>query len=301
MKIGGQAVLEGVMIKSKRYYATAVRNEKGKIVTQVNKLKNHPKWFNYFFIRGITNLIEMLFIGMKSLTWSANQISDEEDEKLTDWQIFLTVAVAIVFALGIFVALPYILSLFTGVSEEGSPVLFNLIDGIIKVIIFFLYLYLISLMKEIRRVFEYHGAEHKTVYCFEAGKKLTVKNTKKYPTEHPRCGTSFLFLVIVIAIFIFTLIPVILLAIFPNFTNIPFFLRKIILFFLRIAFIPVVAGLSFELLKFSAKFQDKLFGKIISYPGILFQHITTREPDNKQIEVAIKAATLVLKKEGIKF
>jgi uncharacterized protein YqhQ len=298
--IGGQAVLEGVMLRSPNHYATAVRNEKGKIVTQIKKLKKRPKWFKWPFIRGVANLIDMLIIGIKTLTWSANQISDEEDEKLSDMQLFLTLAVSFAFAILIFVALPYFLSVITGVKEESSPILFNLIDGVIKIVIFLAYLYGISLMKDIRRVFEYHGAEHKTVYCYEDGKKLTVKNVKKYSTRHPRCGTSFLFIVLLISMFVFALIPSFVLSVFPLFGNLSFIFRKIILFSLRIVFIPLIASISYELLKLSAKFSENAIVKLISLPGMLLQYITTKEPDNKQIEVAIKSMEIVLKKEKIK-
>jgi uncharacterized protein YqhQ len=293
--IGGQAVLEGVMLRSPDYYVTCVRNEKGKIISQTEKIAPKPGWMKLPFIRGVTNLIEMLFIGIKTLTWSANQISDE-DEKLSNTQLILTLAAAIGFAIFLFVALPYILSLLTSVKEESSPFLFNVIDGVIKIIIFLLYLYLISFMKDIRRVFEYHGAEHKVVYCYEADKEITLKNVKKFSTKHPRCGTSFLFIVLLIGIFVFAIIPPLVLSILPSFAYFPFLIRKIILFILRIAFIPLIASISYELLKLTSKHSKNPLVKLISLPGLLLQHITTKEPDDKQIEVAIKSMQLVLAK-----
>ncbi|MBD3163974.1 DUF1385 domain-containing protein [Candidatus Woesearchaeota archaeon] len=298
--IGGQAVLEGVMLRSPNYYVTSVRNEKGKIITQLKKIRKKPKWFQWPFIRGIVNLIEMLIIGIKSLTWAANQVSDE-DEKLSNTAVFLTLLAAIAFAIALFVALPYFLSLLSGVKEESSPVIFNMIDGAIKIIIFLAYLYIISLMKDIRRVFEYHGAEHKTVYAYESGKNLTVSNIKKYSTKHPRCGTSFLFIVVIISIFFFALIPPVVLLIFPSFISLNFFLRKVILFFLRILLIPLIAAVSYELLKLSGRHSGNPVIRAVSYPGILLQHITTKEPDDKQIEVAIKSMQEILKKEKIKY
>lgn len=299
--IGGQAVIEGVMLRSPNYYATSVRNEKGKIVTQVKKIKKRPKWFKWLFIRGIVNLIEMLVMGIKTLTWSANQIGEEEDEKLSNKQITITLIIAMGFAIFLFVALPYFLSIITGVKEESNPILFNFIDGLFKVTIFLIYLYSISLLKDIRRVFEYHGAEHKTVYCYEEGKKINIKNVRKYPTKHPRCGTSFLFIVILISICVFALIPTIVLWLFPSFISLHFILRKIILFLLRISMIPFIASISYELLKLSSKYKSNKIVKLITYPGILLQYITTKEPDKKQIEVAIKSMQLVLEKEKIKY
>ena len=298
--IGGQAVLEGVMMRSPNYYATSVRNDKGNIVVQLKKVKKYPAFFKLPFVRGIVNLIDMMVIGIKSLTWSANQISDDEDEKLSNFQITLTLFVSIGFAILLFVALPYFLSTITGVKEEVSPILFNLIDGIIKIAVFIIYIYAISMIKDIKRVFEYHGAEHKTVYCYESGKPLTVKNVKKYSTKHPRCGTSFILIVLLISIAVFSLIPSIMTWIFPSFISLPFFLRKVMLFIIRILFLPLVASISYELLRFSGKHsKNKLVG-IISYPGLLLQYITTKEPDNKQIEVAIKSMQLVINKEKIK-
>lgn len=298
--IGGQAVLEGVMMRSPNYYATSVRNEKGNIVTQTKKIKKRPSFFKWPFIRGIANLIDMLVIGIKTLTWSANQISDEEDEQLSSTQITFTLILSIGFAILLFVALPYFLSVITGVKEESSPILFNLIDGIIKMAILLIYMYSISLIKDIRRVFEYHGAEHKTVHCYEAGKTLTVKNIKKYSTKHPRCGTSFIFIVFLISMFAFALIPTMLESLFPSFLSLPFWPRKGLLFMIRVPFILPIASIAYEALKLSGKYTKNSIVRLISYPGILLQYITTKEPDKKQIEVAIKSMELVMTREKIK-
>jgi uncharacterized protein YqhQ len=299
--LGGQAVIEGVMMRSPNYYATSVRTEKGKLVTQLKKIKPLPKFLKLPFIRGITNLIEMLVIGIKTLAWSAEQFTEEQEEKLTNTQITITMILAFAIAIGLFVALPYFLSIITGVKEETSPIAFNLIDGIIKIILFLIYLYLISLMKDIKRLFEYHGAEHKAVYCYEDGKRLTLENVKKYSTKHPRCGTSFLFIVLLVSIFVFALIPSIVLLLFPKFTLLPLIPRKIILFSLRILFIPVIAGISYELLKLSGKHSKNPIVKLISAPGIWLQYITTKEPDKKQIEVAITSLEILIKKEKIDY
>jgi uncharacterized protein YqhQ len=298
--IGGQAVIEGVMLRSPNYYAVSIRNEKGKIISKFEKLKKQSKISKFPFVRGIFNMVDMLVLGIKTLTWSANQQSDDEDEKLSDTQIFWTLVIAFAFAIGLFVALPYFLSILTGIKEEKFPVLFNIIDGVIKLLILLAYMYFVSLSKEIKRVFEYHGAEHKCVYCYEAGKELTVKNVKKYSTKHPRCGTSFLFIVIIISIFFFAFIPLIMTGIFPYFLSINFILQKVILFLVRILFVFPIASVAYELLKLSGKFSTNPFVKAVSMPGILLQYITTKEPDNGQIEVAINSMNLLLEKEKIK-
>ncbi len=299
--VGGQAVIEGVMMRSKNYYAIACRNEKGKIVSKTEKIKKRSKFLQSPFIRGVVNLGDMLVLGVKALIWSANQQSDEEEEQLNSTEIFWTLLLAFSFSAVFFIALPYFLTNLAGFVEETRPILFNFIDAVIKIAIFIIYLKLISLMKDVKRLFEYHGAEHKVVYCYEAKKKLTVKNAKKYSTKHPRCGTSFIFIVFIFSIMIFSLLPVIVIGLFPNFNDLSFLIRKSVLFPLRILFIPVVAGASYELLKLSAKMKDNLFVKIITFPGIAFQKITTTEPDNKQIEVAIASLKACLKKEKVKF
>ncbi|MBR9698938.1 DUF1385 domain-containing protein [Candidatus Woesearchaeota archaeon] len=297
--IGGQAVIEGVMMRSPGYYATAVRNDKGKIVTQLKKAWIKPSLTKIPFLRGVINLFEMLIIGIKSLTWAANQFEDDSED-LTTTQLVLTLTFSFTLALGFFVALPYLLSVLTGVNEEASPFLFNLIDGVIKAVILVLYLYLISFMKDIKRVFQYHGAEHKTVYCYENAKPLTVKNVQKFSTLHPRCGTSFILLVVMVSIFFFALIPPIILGLFPNFLNLHFIWRKAILFFLRILMLPVIAGFTYEMLRFSAKHTENPLMKMVSAPGLWLQRITTNKPSDKQVEVAITSMKLVLKKEKIK-
>src|SRR3989338_1665088 len=199
LDVGGQAVIEGVMMRSKNHLVTAVR-KKVKIIYKKDKIRKKPKLYQFFFIRGIVNLIEMLVIGIKTLNWSASQQTDEEEE-LSNWAIALTLIVAFALAIGLFLLLPYALTYLIGIKETSRPILFNIIDGIIKVAILILYVYLISLMKDIKRVFQYHGAEHKSVFCYEDNKKLTVENAEKYTTLHPRCGTAFLMIVIIVGVF----------------------------------------------------------------------------------------------------
>jgi len=294
--VGGQAVIEGVMMKSPDYYSIAVRNDKGKIVTKREKLKKREKWMTFPFIRGIVNLIDMLVLGIKSLIWSANQF-EEDQQDLTKKEVFITLAISIGFVILFFVALPYVATFLIGLKEEKTPVLFNLVDGIIKIVLFLAYLSLISLMKDVKTLFKYHGAEHKAVYCYEEGKELTIENVKKFSTKHPRCGTSFLLIVFIIAVLVFSLLPAVMVLIYPAFTSLNFLMRRLILFSVRILSIPIIAGVSYELLKLSDRFKDNIFVKILIKPGLWLQNITTKKPTNKQIEVAIKSLNLALSKK----
>lgn len=294
--IGGQAVIEGVMMKGPKGIVTSVRRKDGKIVSRKEVLPKSSKLSRIIFLRGIANLIEMLVVGIRALVWSSNQALDdeEEEEEFGAKEIALLLIVSFGFAIGFFVALPYFLTHVIGFKETASPVLFNLIDGIIKIALFFAYLISISFMKDIRRLFEFHGAEHMSVYCYEAKKELTVENVKKYATEHPRCGTSFIIIVLIISILIFALIPTLVLWIYPGFEELGFWIQKSVLFPLRILFIPVVAGISYEVLRITAKHDKNPLFKVMTLPGLLTQKITTKKPDDRQLEVAIHALKQVI-------
>jgi len=213
--------------------------------------------------------------------------------------LFLTILLSIVFGLGLFVVIPYILTVLLGIHEESQSILFNLVDGIIKMAIFVLYIYIISLMKDIHRIFQYHGAEHKAVNCHEAGEKLTIKNAKKFSRLHPRCGTSFLLLVIFIGIIIFSLIPLVLEIILPSFGQMGWWSQRGILLVSRIFFLLPVAGISYEVLKLAGAWKDNLIMKTIVFPGMCIQRLTTKEPDNKQLEVGIESLKAAMKAEKI--
>jgi uncharacterized protein YqhQ len=281
--LGGQAVIEGVMMKGRKNYAIAIRTTKGKIKTKTEKIKSitQHKFFRLPVIRGIVTLIEVMILGMKAISWSTDE-QLEKEEKISTGGMVATIAFSLVLAFLLFKLLPLgITRLIFG--KEGNQFLFNIVDGTIRILVFLAYIWIISLSKEIRRVFEYHGAEHMTVYCHEAGKKLTVENVRKYETRHPRCGTSFMLIVLIVSILIFALVPV----------KLPFYL----LLLYRLPLILPIAGIAYEFLKLSAKLKNMAIFKVIIWPGIMLQKITTRKPDDKQIEVAIAAAKLLLKKE----
>jgi len=266
--IGGQAVIEGVMMKSQRKLAVAVRLPNKKIKTKVEKLRKLKRFWRLPVIRGFIQLIFILIIGIKALTWSADQQMNK-DEKLGAFELTLTLLISFGMAIVFFIVAPFFLTKL--VIEKGF--LFNLIDGLIRIAIFIIYILIIAQIKDVKALFKYHGAEHKTVNCYEAKKPLTIKNIKKFPTLHPRCGTAFILIVLIISILIFSLVTG------------SWQLRLVS----RIILIPVIAGISYEILKLSDKFKNNAVMKIITSPGLALQRLTTAEPTDKQIEVAVSA------------
>ena len=284
--VGGQAVLEGVMMRVPGAYATAVRDADGKIHVDkhdfTSKVEKSKTWKKPV-LRGIISLFESLKMGMQTLQWSAEIATPEEEKKKEPGKIiqFFTTSTAILIALALFMAAPYWITtkLFL-VSKDAF--LFNVIAGFFRITFFILYLVLISLMKDVKRLFQYHGAEHRVVYNFESGKAVTVKNAQSFPTQHPRCGTSFLFIVMISAIIIFSLIDTIFIGFFGSLTVI----SRIILHLLMT---PLVAGIGYEVLKISARNGDKIIFRMLRAPGLWLQHITTKEPEDDMVEVAIEA------------
>jgi len=275
MDLGGQALIEGVLIKSKEKIAIAIR-KKGKIETKIDPTPNFSKKFSKIpFIRGIIVLIETLYLGIKYLNYSAEQ-QLEKEEKISKLETIFSISLSLVISIALFVIAPLVISKFLAKDR----ILFSIIDGILRIVIFILFLFIISLSKDIKRTFQYHGAEHKAVSCFEANQALTIKNVKKYSTLHPRCGTSFIIYLLFISIIVFSIV-----------WSEHFYIRLL----QRIVLIPVIASLSYELLKFAAKRKNSLINKIIIAPGLLIQKLTTKEPDNDQIEVAISAVKAVIK------
>jgi len=270
MGIGGQALIEGVLMRNKEKICIAVRKDK-KIIVKKEKIKFKESKIPFF--RGITNLISTMYVGMKALNYSASiQIGKKEKENKV--MSVITILIAVIFALFLFKFLPLLLTQLIDNKLNLSSASFNITDGIIKLIILVSYIYIISRMKDIKRVFQYHGAEHKAVNCYESKKSLTINNVKKFSTTHKRCGTTFIIFVIFTSIIVYVFIP-------KGYS----FLLKLSL---RILLLPLIASMSYELLKLSAKY-DNIITKTITSPGLLIQKLTTNEPDNKQIEVAIKS------------
>ncbi len=297
LAIGGQAVIEGVLMRNKDQIAIAVRNEKGKIILKTETIKSLTEKYPFFgrpFLRGIIAFFQMLIIGIKALMYSTNIAMGEKEEQLNGWEIAGLIGTSLVFSIAIFVLAPYIMTHLVGFDERTAPVLFNLIDGAIKMLLFVIYVAAIGYMEDIRRVFQYHGAEHKAVNCYEAGKELTIKNVKEFSTIHPRCGTSFIMFVMIVGIFILSVIAPLTTALAPTFTVLPFFVQKTILFLLRIVFLLPIASVSYEVLKLAGKYRANKVLQLVNSPGMLIQKLTTKEPDEKMIEVAIKSLKAVI-------
>ena len=286
--IGGQAVMEGVMMKNKETYAVAVRKPDGEIEIKKDEFKgisSKGKFFRAPFVRGIVNFIDSLTLGMSTLTYSSSFYEEDEkdknkteEEKKKSDTIFniITIFISVLLAIGIFVAAPFFISsLLEKVIHSRTLIIF--IEGIIRLAIFIIYMVLISLIKDIKRVYMYHGAEHKCIYCIEHGLPLTLENVKKSSKEHKRCGTSFMLIVMCVSILIMMLVQ---------------FDSRWLRFASRLILIPVIAGISYELLRLAGT-KENWFTNMMSKPGLLLQGLTTKEPDDDMIEVGIASVEAV--------
>ena len=284
LAVGGQAVIEGVMMRDAHRTATAVRLPNGEIDVEtrtVSSIRDRYPVLNLPLIRGSVIMVESLIIGMCALSFSA-QAAGEEDEQMTKKEIAMTILFALVLASILFIVIP------TGAAHLAAaytddPIVFNLIEGGIRLMVFLLYIWGISFMGGIRRVFQYHGAEHKTIHCYEAGEPLTVENVQKFPRLHPRCGTNFLLIVMVVAI------------VFHVFFGWPDLWLRILS---RLAILPVVAGVSYEIIRFAGRSENHLVHILIT-PGLWLQYLTTRPPADEMVEVAIESLKAVLPAEDI--
>ena len=284
--VGGQAVIEGVMMRVPGAYATAVRKKDGGIEIKSHSFESmitNNRFLSLPIIRGMIHLYESMKIGYGTLQWSA-EISEPNINQSNKFLDSILSLLSIVFAIGLFFGLPIISADFflNYFSFKEDTLIFNIISGVIRIALFLIYLISISFLKDVHRLFQFHGAEHKTVYNFESGQNINIDNAKLFSKEHPRCGTSFIFIVMLVSIFSFTIIDTFIIALGVDLTVI-----KRLLF--HIPCIPLVAGLSYEVLKIIAKYQKYYLFKIFAYPGLLLQKITTQNPDNSQLEVAIAA------------
>ena len=315
--IGGSALIEGLMMIGPKNAAIAVRKPDGEIIVELRDLPKRDKLIKIPVLRGVIMFFRQMILVMKALTFSAKFFDIEEDEnekreestepvkkqnrigawideklsrvegdKMANFIIIISVVLSLAMTVGLFILLPnFIAGLIGLVAEKNqssffnwSVVKMNLFEGILRLSFFFVYIWLASKMKEIKRVWQYHGAEHKTIHCYESGQELTVENIKKFSTKHPRCGTSFLVIVFIMSFILF------------SFTGWHEIWMNILI---RIILIPLVAGLSYELLKFAGR-SEKKWVSVLNAPGIAFQNLTTAEPDDDQIEVAIEAMKGVL-------
>ena len=280
--VGGQAVMEGVMMRTPKAYATAVRNPDGEIITErkeFTSLAKKKKFYSWPVVRGVVSMIESLKIGMETLNFSADIAFPEEAKKESTVWSKLGGFFSTVFAFGLAIVMFLLAPMW--ITEK----LFGLQDsaGLFRIVFFLLYLLIISLLKDIKRLFMYHGAEHKTIYAFESGEELTPENVKKYSRFHPRCGTSFLFISMINIIIIYAVLDAIVMTVFDTSLTIQMRLTY------HIPFIPVVMGLGYEVLKFSSRNLDKWYISWMAKPGLWLQRITTKEPDESMIECAVEA------------
>lgn len=303
--IGGQALIEGVLMRGPTEVAIAVRKPNNEIDLQVQKLNTlamRHKIFRIPFIRGVVSLIESLTMGTKALMHSAEFFDDEEEEvqveeveargffgkiksffarKLKEWEMFLTLAFSLVLSVGIFMVLPNLITSFIG-RNLNSSVGLNLIEGFIRIVIFLLYVVWVAKVEDVKRVFEYHGAEHKSIHCYESGQELTVENVRKHSILHARCGTSFLFMVMIVSVLVLSFFG------WPN---------PILRILTRILMFPVIAGITYEINRLIGRSNSK-FCYGLSYPGLMIQkYATVKEPDDEQIQVAIESLKAVIPEE----
>ncbi len=295
INIGGQAVLEGVMMRAPRAMAIAVRRPNGEIIVkrqQTPPLSERFPIVKLPLVRGAVALVSSLIIGIRALNFSANEAMVEageegnegKKEELSSWALAGTMVMAFGFGIALFFLLPlYLTKLLVPVMGD-STILFNLVDGLVRVVLFLLYIWSIARMQEIQRVFQYHGAEHKTIFAFEHGDDLVVENVRNYSRLHPRCGTSFLLIVMLVSIAVFSLIP----------KAWPFVWKALA----RVVLLPLIAGISYEFLKWSAKNDQHPLVKLVIAPGLALQRLTTREPDDAQLEVAIRSVKEALHENG---
>jgi uncharacterized protein YqhQ len=304
MPVGGQAVIEGVMMRSPKRIATAIRRSNGEIEINTNEyvsLIQRKKYLNIPIVRGAITLIEVMILGIKTLQWSADKamedIEKEDKQKgkkikekkktgMSTASAIFTISIALLIGIGMFFALPLFLT--TEIFNiEKDALLFNLVSGGIRIVFFLLYVWGISLMKDVKRLFQYHGAEHKSIFAFEDKVFLSPDNVQKYTTFHPRCGTSFIVIVMLISLVFFAFLDTLIISYTGS-------INLVVRLLTHLPLIPIVGGISYEALKASAKHAESKMVRILITPGLGLQRITTSEPDDDQVEVAIYALRAAL-------
>lgn len=294
---GGQAVIEGVMMRGRKAMAVAVRNQQGEVVLHEEPLTAKiytSKWGQWPFVRGLSLLWDALGLGMRALFWSAEVSSQEEGQEKVEFSgpvAWTTIGGSLLFSVALFFLLPTFASRFIATYVNDNPLVDAFLEGLIRMVLFVLYLWGIGKIPEIQRVFGYHGAEHKTINAYEAGVELNVKNVQKFSVQHTRCGTSFLLYVLVISIILFA--PL-------TFSGIqPTWLALLLRFITRLLLVPIVAGIAYEIIRFSAAHDKRPLMRALITPGLWLQKLTTREPEDGMVECAIAALRPVLTADGI--
>ena len=284
LAFGGQALIERVMMRSRTHVVMCVRQPNNEILIhteEVHSMSERYRVLGLPFLRGVITLFETFYLGVKGIYFSANAVLEEE-EKFTYKEFAIVVAMALALASFFFIG-PFLLTTLLNTLLNLTKVIFNIVEAIVRLALFLLYLVLVAMWGEFKRILQYHGAEHKTINAHEAGVPLNVANVKKFSRLHPRCGTSFIFIVICVSILLFSIIP-----------DLGFVARLTY----RVLLIPVIGAISYELLKFSDRYKDSKIMRILTMPGLAFQRLTTREPDDDMMEVAIKAVDEVRRLSG---
>jgi uncharacterized protein YqhQ len=302
VQVGGQAVIEGVMMKAPKSLAVVVRKPNGEIAFKEDVLQpwsDRLKFLKWPVLRGTLTLIETLIQGFQALSFSANQALEENEgeQEIGGWTMFLTLSVALLIGMGLFVALPHWISAWLGTITSFAfgveSLTFHLIDGLIKIFFFIAYIWIISRFRDIRRIFQYHGAEHKSIFTYEAGEELTIANASRHSTLHPRCGTSFILLVLIISILAFSL----LFPLLPKLASLPGWGKNVVYVLFKIVLMIPITGLAYEAIKFSGRKAHLPWVRRVILPGLWIQRLTTQEPSEDQIEVALQALSRVLAME----
>ncbi len=318
--IGGQALIEGVMMRGRLNWAVAVREPDGNMHSEEHPLSKkgaRPKWFSWPLVRGCVALVDSLVLGFKALEIAANHAFADEEEEAQEaaeealtgglcidgddepffgkGEMTISLVLGLVLGVGLFILLPAFASNLLVGEYEQSPLAWNIVDGVMRVAIFVFYVWLIGRMSDIKRMFSYHGAEHKTIHCYEHGLELTPENARQFPRLHVRCGTAFLIMVMIIAILVYTIIPLNLLIASWGINGPAAFA---LLIAVRILFMPLIAGISYEItVKWAGSRPDNPLVRVVLWPGMQMQWLTTNEPDDSMLECAIEAMRLVVQRE----
>lgn len=283
--LGGQAVIEGVMMRGPKHWVVSCRRHDGEIVSQekaLPRVSSHPGLTKVPVVRGVIALFDAVSLALQAFSFSAMQAGDEEVQ-LSKSETSVTMAIGVVAAVALFVVAPAFVTNLLNRYLSGRFA-WNIVDGFFRIVIFFGYIWAVSRIRDVARVFEYHGAEHKSIHAYEAGQELTIDNVRGHSTAHMRCGTSFLLWVMVIAILVFSVLPQ---------------TTLLVRIAARIIGIPLIAGISYEVLKLTAKFEHTRLVRIVAWPGMLLQRMTTKEPDDEQMEVAIESLGRLVRLEGL--
>ena len=306
--VGGQALIEGVMMRGKYNWAVAVREPQQTMYTEEHELSSGKKrnsWMYWPLVRGCRAFVESLMLGYKALEIAAlhaygeeseDGSSEESEEVFGKKEMMLSLIFGLVLGIGLFIVLPAIIANVLVGEYDDATLAWNIVDGLVRVAIFVFYIWLIGRMEDIKRMFGYHGAEHKTIHCYEHGLPLTPENARSFSRLHVRCGTAFLIMVMIIAIFVYTILPINPLIAAWGVPDGP--LKLMLVIFMRILFLPVIAGVSYEItVKWAGSHPENPLVKLVLWPGMQMQYLTTREPDDSMLECAIEAMKLVLERE----